>query len=97
MAAILAGGRLTPKEKSRVTLSVRSPLVNSLLAGLSIEGRELNELHAFSNRLVSDRNKWDIERHHGGLFGYGRRFSRADAERAWMAVLTSSNGSADHE
>ena len=91
MVAILAGERLTPKEKSRVTLSVRSPLISNLLAGMDIEG-DVNALHAFGKRLVRDRNQWDIERRRGGLFGSGRRLTKADAERAWRKAFASSDG-----
>ena len=87
MAAILAGDRLTPKQKSRATLSVRSPLVNSLLGGLSIDGEDINEAYAFGKQLVDDRNEWDIARRRTGLFG-GGRLSKADAGLALSRALS---------
>lgn len=81
MAATLTGDRLTPKQKSRVTLSVRDPLVTTLLAGLSV-AEDINELHAFGKRLVAERNEWDVSRRRGALFG-NYRFSKADADRAF--------------
>lgn len=96
MAAILVGERLTPKEKSRVTLSVRSPLVTSLLAGLGVEKDHIEEVHAFGKMLERDRNRWDIDRRSSGLFG-GGRLSKDAAERALalaMADLAENGGAA---
>ncbi|MBO9503856.1 hypothetical protein J7348_04390 [Qipengyuania flava] len=86
MAAIMTGGRLTPKEKSRVTLSVRDPSTISLLGGLNIEKEHINDVHAFGKRLLSERNRWDIARRSGGLFG-SRRLSKSDAERSLSLAL----------
>lgn len=86
MVAIMKGER-PPKEKGRATLSVRSPLVTSLLAGLGIERDHIEELHAFGNRLVRDRNEWDIARRRRGLFGTRRNFTKRDAERAWSEAF----------
>ena len=86
MAAIMTGERLTPKEKSRVTLSVRDPLTISLLGGLNIEKDHIHELHAFAKRLQSDRNCWDIARRSCGLFG-SRRLSKCEAERSLSLAL----------
>lgn len=96
MAAIMTGGRLTPKEKSRVTLSVRDPSTISLLGGLNIEKDHINDVHAFGKRLLSERNRWDIARRSRGLFG-SRRLSKSDAERSLslaLAALTESGVSA---
>ena len=81
----IKNGTPPPKEKGRATLSVRSPLVTSLLAGLGIEKDHIEELHAFGNRLVRDRNRWDVSRRRG-LFGT-RRLTKNDAERAWSEAF----------
>ena len=94
MAAILAGERLTPrKEKSRKTLlGARDPSTISLLGGLNIEKEYINEVHALGKRLIRERNEWDIARRCGGLFGSGRRLTKADAERAWSKAFASNEG-----
>ena len=65
---VVRTGTRPPKEKSRATLSVRSPLVTSLLAGLGVEKDHLEEVHAFGKMLERDRNRWDIARRRAGLF-----------------------------
>lgn len=87
MATTMAGEHPTlEKKKDRVTLSVRSPLVTSLLAGLGVEKDHMEALRAFANGLLSDRNRFDIERRKSGLFG-GGKLSRAAAERAWSRAF----------
>lgn len=86
MAAIRAGERLTSKQRSRVTLSVRDSSTISLLGGLNIEKDQIDEIHAFGKRLLSDRNRWSINRHRRGLFG-GGRLSKDAADRALALAL----------
>jgi hypothetical protein len=67
MAVLERGPAPPPKGKGRTVLSVRDPLVETLLAGLGVEAETIAELRHFSKSLVRDRNQWDIRRR-GGLF-----------------------------
>lgn len=85
-------GNATPeKRKGRAVLSVRDPLVESLLAGLGIEADKLGEIRAFCKVMVSRRNRWDIARRRSGLFG-SRLLRREDAPRALKAAMAELEG-----
>lgn len=67
-------------------LSRRDPLIESLVTGLGVDGVNLDEARAACKALVRDRNRWDIERRRGGLFG-SSRLSRDEAAAALSAAL----------
>ncbi len=80
-------GLPTPEGQSgRVRLSVRDPLVESLLCGLDYEGQNLDELRAFCKAACRARNGWSI-RSRSGLLGSSGRIGRHDAERALTQEL----------
>ncbi len=93
MAAIMTGGRLTSKEKSRATLSVRSPIVTNLLAGSGFDGVDIDGLHAFCNLLIRDQQRWSVARG-AGLFGRRGNITKREAERLWSGAFGPSNGRA---
>ena len=70
--------------KGRVRLTVRDPLIESLVAGLTVEN--LDDLRAACKVLVRDRNRWDIGRRRSGLFG-SRLLRKEDADRALSTAL----------
>ncbi len=76
-----------PKEKGRVTLSVRSPLVTYFLASLSVEMDNLEDPPAFGKMIGRDRSRFDIARRHADLFERAKKFIKADADRAWIATV----------
>lgn len=92
MVAISAGERLTSKQKGRSTLSVRDPLVESLVVGLGIEGESLEQLRRFCKRLTRERNLWDVQRR-TGLFGV-RPLKKHEADQALRRALQSTVGGA---
>lgn len=89
MAASGTGNATPEKRKARV-LSVREPLIETLLAGLGVEGSELDDLRRFCKAWTSDRNRFDIKRRRTGMFG--RRLDRSDADRALKLALTEIGG-----
>lgn len=84
--ANLERGLPAPKGKGRATLSVRDPLVESLVVGLGVENETLAELRAACKALVASRNAWDVNRRRFGLFG-SRRISRDEAPRVLARAL----------
>lgn len=92
MVAIRTGNATPEKRAAREVLSLREPLVESLLVGLGYNGNDLDNLRRFCKRIVKDRNAWDIARR-GGLFS-PRPLSRAEAERVWSQAFSPSNGEA---
>ena len=85
MVTITTGNATPEKRKGRATLTVRDPLVESLLRGLGFEDDQLAEIRHFCKVLVSERNRWDIARR-GGNFA-PRKLSEGDAERAWLQAF----------
>lgn len=67
------------RRKARATLSVREPLVETLLAG-GFDGENVEELRGWCKALVQDRNRWDVNRRRSGIFGT-RRLDKAEATR----------------
>jgi hypothetical protein len=76
-------GNAPDSVKGRVRLTVRDPLIESLVAGLTEEN--LEELRAFCKVWVGRRNRWDIGRR-SGLFG-AKLLRRDDADRALKQEL----------
>lgn len=85
MVAIRTGNATPEKRKGRAVLSLRDPLVESLVVGLDLEGEQLAEIRRFCKLWTSARNRWDVRRR-GGLFG-SHRLSKQDADRVWCAQL----------
>ena len=83
--AVLEGVRSPEKRKGRAVLSVRDPLIESLVEGLGIEGATLAEIRAFCKVLVRARNAHDIKRRRSGLFG--ARIAKDDAPRVLKRAL----------
>lgn len=81
---VLVGDRPPQKQKGRAVLTVRDPLVESLLRGLEFEGLEVSEYRAFCKSLVRDRNAYDISKRRRGLFG---GLSKSDADAALRRLL----------
>ena len=74
--ASLATGNATPeKREGRVRLSVRDPLIENMLAGISIEDFDIEETRRFGNALLRARAAWADENRNG------RRYSDATSER----------------
>lgn len=69
-------GNASPeKREGRVRLSPRSPLIENMLAGISIDDFDIDETRRFGNALLRARDTWaDANRK-------GRRYSDATAER----------------
>lgn len=89
MAAGAMGNATSQKRSARTVPSVREPLIESLVTGLGIDGEDLEQLRRTCKALVSERNRFDIARRCGGLFGNpGRRLSRSEAERAWSMAFS---------
>lgn len=80
------GDQTPERRKARAVLSVREPLIETLLAGLGVEGSDLDELRRFCKAWTSDRNRFDIKRRRTGLFG-SNRLRLADADRALKLAL----------
>lgn len=77
-------GNAPDSVKGRVRLTVRDPLIESLVAGLTVEN--LDDLRAACKVLVRDRNRWDISRRRSGLFG-AKLLRRDDADQALKQEL----------
>lgn len=74
--ALLGTGNATPeKREGRARLSVRDPLIENMLASISIEGFDIDETRRFGNALLRARNAWADENRKG------RRYSDAAAQR----------------
>ena len=82
---IVSGTGTAPNSgKGRARLTLRDPLVESLLAGL--DDYDLNELRAFCKKIASARNKWDVARRRSGIFGT-RQIRPDEASRALKSAL----------
>ena len=80
-------GNATPKKrKGRAVLSLREPLVEKLLVGLTFEGEDLDRIRRVCKKLVRERNQWDIGRRGSGIFGL-KRLSKSDADGALKCAL----------
>ena len=55
--------------KGRVVLTRRDPYILKLLAGLDVDGINIDELLRFSKRWWAWRDEWDIDRRPRGIFG----------------------------
>ena len=84
MPELNTGAAPPPNGKGLAVLSVRDPLVESLLRGLGFEEQNLDEIRQFCKRLVVERNRHDIARRRGGLFG---RIDKQDASRLLQPEL----------
>lgn len=91
MALVERGQAQPPKGKGRAVLSVRSPSVENLLAGINYDEINLDVLRAFGKALMQDRNRWDVARRGSGLFHAGR-LDRNDADRQLRRALASVEG-----
>ena len=61
--------------KDRAKLSPRGPVIENMLAGISITDFDIEQTRRFGNALLAARNKWaDTHRH-------GRRYSDAEYAR----------------
>ena len=85
MAAINTGTR-PPNGKGRATLSVRDPLVETLLAGLGVEEEILDQLRAFCKYWVRERNAFSIKNSRSGLFG-NRHIRKDEADKLLTRAL----------
>lgn len=85
MVAVRTGNATPEKRKGREVLTLREPLVESLVHGLGLEGEQLAEVRRFCKDLTASRNRWDVRRR-TGLFG-NPHFSKSDAERAWRLAF----------
>jgi hypothetical protein len=74
---LLGTGNATPeKREGRVRLSPRSPLIENMLAGISIDDCDIEETRRFGNALMRARDAWADENRKK------RRYSDAVSERA---------------
>lgn len=75
--ALLATGNATPeKREGRVRLSPRRPqFIESMLAGISIDGFDIDETRRFGNALLRARDAW------ADRYRAGRRYSDDTADR----------------
>ena len=80
-----------PNGKGRAVLSVRSPIVEDILGGLTVDGVDLSPLRSFGKALVHARNAWDINRHRFGIFSRSRQRC-ADADAALKKALAEIGG-----
>lgn len=89
-------GSVPPNErKARAgTLTVREPHVESLVAGLNLDGINLSDLRQFCKALTVERSRWDVERRRIGLFS-GRRITKRDADLALAKALAALKGGAE--
>lgn len=63
-------GEQTPrKHKGRVTLTSRAPFVTKLVAGLDLDGTDIDDILRFGKKWWAWRDEWDIARRPRGLFG----------------------------
>ena len=84
---VLNGEQPPRKHKGRVTLTSRAPFVFKLLAGLDLDGTNIDELLRFSKQCWAERDEWDIARRQRGLFG-SKLLTRDEADRALRLQLT---------
>lgn len=77
----LERGSPTPeRHEGRARLSVRDPRIETLLAGISIEGFNVEQTRSWGNGLLRARDAWSDRNRHG------RRYSdRETAERNRLA------------
>lgn len=74
--ALAGPGNATPeKREGRARLSVRDPLIENMLASISIEGFNIDQTRRFGNALLRARDAWADENRKG------RRYSDATGER----------------
>lgn len=88
-------GNATPeKREGRARLSVRDPRIETLLAGIEVDGSDLDGLRLFAKRCWSARNQWDLSRRLSddanawfAAGGFKSWWNRADAERAYRTAF----------
>ena len=81
--------------KGRVVLTRRDPYILKLVAGLDVDGINIDELLSFSKRWWAWRDEWDIARRPRGLFG-NCLLRRDDADAALRRELAAlANGGAE--
>uniref|UniRef100_A0A6H1ZRY4 Uncharacterized protein n=1 Tax=viral metagenome TaxID=1070528 RepID=A0A6H1ZRY4_9ZZZZ len=85
MGAMETGNATPEKRKGRLTLSVRDPLIESLVVGLDIEGESLDRLRRFCKGLARERNRWDVARR--AHQSSHRRISKGEADEALRREL----------
>ena len=91
----LQGDRTPEMRKGRVVLTRRDPHILKLVAGLDIEGENIDDLLRFSKRWWAWRDEWDIARRPRGLFG-NCLLRRDDADAALRRELAAlANGGAE--
>lgn len=90
MGAPRKGAAPSPNGRARAVLSVREPLIETLLSGLGVEGSELEELRRFCKAWTGARNRFDIKRRRTGMFG--RKLHGSDADRALKLALAEIGG-----
>ena len=73
------GERIPEMRKGRVVLTRRDPYILKLLAGLDVDGINIDELLRFSKRWWALRDEWDIDRRPRGIFG-SRLIRRDEAD-----------------
>ena len=90
----MQGDRAPETRKGRSVLTRRDPYILKLVAGLGIEGDDIDELLRFSKRWWAWRDEWDIARRPRGLFGNCllRRDDAAAALRRELAAIPNGGG-----
>ena len=68
-------------QRGRVRLTTRDPDIEKLLAGLALEGEELEQIRIFSKALWAARNRHDVRRRRGGMFVPNRLLDKGEADR----------------
>ncbi len=86
MFALERGPRPPEKREGRAQLTVRDPNIERLLAGLALEGDDLERMRHFGKFWWRLRNEHDIARRRSGLFSTGR-IDKADAGRLLQLAL----------
>lgn len=86
------GVRSPEKREGRALLTVRDPQVEKLLAGLNLDGPNMDRVRQFCKTWCRDRNSWSIAQHSRGLFGGGRPLGRQDAGHIWSKAFSEPNG-----
>lgn len=87
MPVLERGTRPPEKREGRAQLTVRDPNIEKLLAGLALEGDDLERMRQFGKFWWRLRNEHDIARRRGGLFSTGRYIDKADADRLLRLAL----------
>lgn len=83
----LGTGNATPeKREGRVRLSPRGPQIESLLAGISIDGFNIEETRRWGNALLAARDVWS------GKYRHGRRYSDIETARQNKALARGKRG-----